>query len=157
MKHPTFEVLQDYFENALNQAQEMRVKEHLLACEKCTALLAQFVQLENKIKMQRPLQVSKTKESEIFLDAKKMLAQRREKAQKQLKQKKEMKVFFEDWKEHVFPEFKVPALQLCSISLVLATFVALEQAQNKEEEYFEPLSKSVNVFTFKDISNSSEE
>lgn len=157
MKHPTFEVLQDYFENALNKAQELRVKDHLLACDECTALLAQFAQLENKIKLQRPLQVSKTKESEIFFDAKKMLTQRRGKIQEQLEQKKKMKVFFEDWKEHVFPEFKVPALQLCSISLVLATFVALEQAQSKEEEYFEPLSKSVNVFTFKDISNSSEE
>ena len=157
MKHPELSVLQDYFENVLAGDLELRVKEHVLGCDKCTQVLFQFGQIENRLKAQSPLNVSETTESKILSDAKKLLAERRAKAIKEKEHSENLKVLYQEWKEFVFPEIKIPAIQLCSVSLLLASFIAMEQLKSVEEEHFEPFSTAVTVYGFEDTSIKSED
>ena len=135
MKHPSFEVLQDYFENAVDAKLEARVKAHLEHCDQCTKVLADFAIIENKVKSVAEVQVSQNAQARIFLEAAELLKSRRE-----------FKAFAIDWKENIFPEIRIPALQLASVSLMLATFIAIEKVQSTEEIVLEPLSNEVKVY-----------
>ena len=158
MKHPRYEVLQDYFENVLNAYQEGLVKEHLLNCDECTKVLSHFAVIETKLKNDKPQAVSAVLKNKIFADAKKMLAVKKEKvevkeatAKERAQKLEELKQYYQNWKETVFPEIKVPALQLCSLSLVLMVFVSIERNEGVEVEVYEPLTSEVNVFTYQDV------
>jgi hypothetical protein len=160
MKHPKYEVLQDYFENVLNVYHEGLVKEHLLDCDVCTNVLSHYAVIETKLKNQKVMNVTTSTKDKIFADAKKMLNVRQEKrdeqtvAVKQRADKKEkLQKSFHDWKESILPELKMPALQLCSLSIVLMVIVAVEKGQSGSEEMYEPLSSDVEVFTYNDMAN----
>lgn len=147
MKHPRHEVLQDYFENALNEVQEQLVKDHLMNCDQCTGMLSQFAQIENKIKYQAPLEVSAKMKNKIFMDAQTLLA-KKSAALKQKEERQELlSAFVQEWKDVIFPEIKIPALQVCSVSLVLIVFVIVAQMETGEKRYYKPLSTDVNIFT----------
>ena len=157
MKHPRYEILQDYFENALNSVQEDLVKEHLLNCDDCTRILSDFTQIETKMKSAPIRMVSQDMKAKIFADAKLKLAQKKNLIQEKQNKKLKMKEFIEEWQRIVFPEIKIPALQIVSVSVLLAIVVLAGQMEDRKEEYYKPLSNDVHEFTFKDISQDSEE
>lgn len=151
MKHPRYEVLQDYFENALNKTQESLVKEHLLNCDQCTKVLSDFTQIESRIKMAPTMKVSGAMKEKIFSDARQMLAARKQHANEKAQRLEELKVYFNDWKETIFPEIKIPALQLCSLSIALMVFVNIERQEGMEEETYVPLTVEVNEYSHIDV------
>lgn len=157
MKHPKHEVLQDYFENVLNPYHVTMVKEHLMDCDQCTNMLSHFAVIENKLKKMQVVEVTAATKGKIFADAKKMLNVRKEKQEQaealvkeRLDQKEKLARGFQEWKESIFPELKIPALQLCSLSIVLLVLVAVEKGQGSYEEMYEPLNSDVEVFTNND-------
>lgn len=135
MKHPQLEVLQDYFENALDAKLEEKVKAHVENCDHCTGILTDFVMIETQIKAIPDRRVSQNMEAKIFRNASELL-----------KSKQQFKEHVRDWKENIFPEIRIPALQLASVSLMLATFIAVEKVQSTEEIVLEPLSNEVKVY-----------
>lgn len=156
MKHPRYEILQDYFENALNSVQEGLVKEHLLNCDDCTRILSDFTQIETKMKSAPARMVSHDMKTKIFADAKLKLAQKKNLIQERQNKKLKLKEFIEEWQRIVFPEIKISAIQIVSVSVLLAIVILAGQIEDKKE-YYEPLSNDVHEFTFKDISQDSEE
>jgi hypothetical protein len=164
MKHPKFEVLQDYFENVLNTYHESLVKDHLLDCDECTHMLSHFAVIETKLKNQKVIEVSETTKNKIFTAAKKMLSAKKEKQelevamiQSRVDKREKLQKNFQEWKDSILPELKTPALQLCSLSIVLFVLVAVEKGQGSPEEMYEPLNSDVKVFTYKDLANKAEE
>lgn len=164
MKHPKHEVLQDYFENVLNPYHEKLVKDHLLDCDECTNMLAHFTVIETKLKSQKIISITESTKDKIFADARKMLTVQKEKKdltaaviQSRADKKEKLHQSFHEWKLSILPELKIPALQLCSLSIVLFVLVAVEKGQGGAEEMFEPLHSDVEVFTHKDLSNKAEE
>lgn len=135
MKHPELEILQDYFENALSEKLEARVKAHVEECDHCTGILSDFVFIETRVKAIPLPKVSQVIEARILREGAELL-----------KQKREYQSFVTDWKVNIFPEIKIPALQLASVSLMLATFIAIEKVQSTEEIILEPLSSEVKVY-----------
>lgn len=162
MKHPRLETLQDYFENALNTYQETLVKEHLLNCDTCTTVLGQMAAVEKKLSSLSALKVSEGTERKIFENAQALLTQKRlrkEEKQNVLDQRREDREkaieYVRTWWTELLPELKVPALQVCSLSLILAVVVAVEK-QNVEEEVYQPISTNVEVLTYKDVPSDEE-
>lgn len=149
MKHPRMEVLQDYFENVLNASVEKRVASHLLDCDQCTKILADFTVVETRLKRSPVVAISDNTQQRIFAGASELLAEKR-----RVPEPSKLLAFWEEWKEVSFPEFKTPALQLCSLSVVLFVLVAVEKEQSRHEEIFMPLSDEVQVLTYKDIEES---
>lgn len=140
MKHPPYEVLQDYFENVLNSMNESRVKKHLAECDQCTSVLAQFASIETKVKTQQQVQVSANTTKRILNDAHALMAARAQRKQK-------LETHLQEWKEIIFPQIKIPALQLSSLALVLVVVIAAEKGQGGPEDMFEPLNDEVHVVT----------
>jgi hypothetical protein len=135
MKHPQLEILQDYFENALELKLEQRVKAHIENCDHCTNVLSDFVMIETRIKSIPAPTISQNMEAKILREAGQLL-----------EQKREFRDHYKDWKEHIFPEIRIPALQLASVSIMLAIFIAVEKVQSTEEIILEPLSNEVQVY-----------
>jgi hypothetical protein len=135
MKHPQLEILQDYFENALDKNQEKKVKAHVESCDHCTDILSDFVMIETRVRAIPERAVSQNMEAKIFRNASELL-----------KSKQQLREHVKDWKENIFPEIRIPALQLASVSLMLATFIAIEKVQSTEEIVLEPLSNEVKVY-----------
>lgn len=140
MKHPPYEVLQDYFENVLSTKLETKVKAHLDGCDQCTGILAQFATIETKVKTQIPVQVSANTKKRILNDAHALIAAKAEKKEK-------LEAYIQEWKETIFPQIKIPALQLSSLALVLIVVIAAEKNQGGPEDMFEPLTDEVQVVT----------
>ena len=157
MKHPRFEVLQDYFENVLNPYHENIIKEHLLECDVCTKMLSHFATIETKLTNQKVVPVSDNTRKKIFLGAQQLLSAK--KVQKNAKELRKEKIleFWAEWKEIIFPQIKIPILQLSSLSLVLIVLVTIEKNQGGEEEMYVPLADSVQVLTYADIAQKAEE
>ena len=95
----------------------------------------------------------KDKLKEHLLTRKHLLS---EDEKKQLSKEKLQKNFHE-WKDSILPELKIPALQLCSLSIVLMVIVAVEKGQGGSEEMYEPLNSDVEVFTYNDFADKAEE
>lgn len=140
MKHPSYEVLQDYFENVLSSSVEMRIKTHLSACDKCTHMLSQFAVIETKVRSQQTIEVSADTSKRIMNDAHALM---KAKVQK----KEDLKIFLEEWKEIIFPQIKIPAMQLSSLAMVLVVIIAAEKSQSGPEDMFEPLNDEVTIMT----------
>lgn len=140
MKHPSYEVLQDYFENVLSSSVEMRVKTHLSECDKCTQMLSQFAVIETKVRSQQTIEVSAYTSKRIMNDAHALM---KAKVQK----KEDLKIFLEEWKEIIFPQIKIPAMQLSSLAMVLVVIIAAEKSQSGPEDMFEPLNDEVTIMT----------
>ncbi len=147
MKHPRNETLQDYFENALNKIQEGVVKDHLMDCDRCTGMLSQIGQIENKLRNHLPLKVSAKMKNKIFFDAELLLAEKRSTIKEKEAQLLVLSNFIEEWKEIIFPEIKLPTMQVYSVSLVLAVVIIFAQTENEEKIFFKPLSTEVSVVT----------
>jgi hypothetical protein len=150
MKHPPLEILQDYFENALVQSLEKRVKEHLLVCDQCSKMLADFAVIETKVLNRTAPAISVQAQQRIFADAKKMLAQRGQQKIAQLERQEKIKELVQDWQEKLSFDWRVPALQFASLSIVLAAVIAVESSQVEETTY-RPISTDVQVLTYQDI------
>ena len=142
MNHPSLEVLQDYFENAVDTKLEARVKAHVEHCDQCTKILADFVVIETRVKSTTQPTISQNTQARIFLEAGELLKKKRE----YHAMKKDFAELAKDWRENIIPEIRIPALQLASVSLMLATFIAIEKVQSTEEIIFEPLSNDVKVY-----------
>lgn len=147
MKHPRHAVLQDYFENTLNEVQQQLVKEHLINCDQCTEMLSQFVQIENKIKHQESIEVSVEMKNKIFMNAQALLSAKSIVAKQREERQELLSTFVQEWKDVVFPEMRLPALQVCSASLVLTVLIIFAQMETSEKRYYKPLSTDINVFT----------
>ena len=135
MKHPEIELLQDYFENALSDKLENKVRAHVESCDHCTGVLADFTFLETRVKAIPARAIPQNLEARILREGAELLRGRRE-----------FREHARDWRENIFPEIKIPALQLASVSLMLATFIAVEKVQSTEEIILEPLSNEVKVY-----------
>lgn len=146
MKHPVLSDLQDYFENALGPAVERRIRQHVSECDQCTKILADFATIETKVKSFESPQVSQNTEARILIGASELLRKKRELAAN----RRDYGLLVKEWKENIFPELRVPALQLCSVSLMIAAFIAVEQGQSLEESIYEPLSHEVKVYEGED-------
>ncbi len=147
MNHPRYEILQDYFENALNLKDEERVKQHLLACDDCTQVISHFVVIETKLQKQPVLQVSAETKLRIMGSAGRLLKEQRLRLQQENERQEWLSNHLKEWKESIFPELRIPALQLASLALVLTVVVSVEKKQGTYEEIFEPISNDVTVFT----------
>lgn len=150
MKHPPVEILQDYFENALVQSLEKRVKEHLLVCDQCSMMLADFAVIETKVLKRQAPAISEHVQQRIFADAKKLLAQRGHQKQAQIERQEKIKELVHDWQEKLSFDWRVPALQFASLSIVLAAVIAVESSQVEEATY-QPISTDVQVSTYQDV------
>ncbi|MBA2403824.1 MAG: hypothetical protein H0V66_03555 [Bdellovibrionales bacterium] len=164
MKHPKHEILQDYFENVLNAYHENLVKEHLLDCDQCTEILSHFAVIETKLKNQKAMAVSEMTRNKIFSEAKNLLKVKQDKkvaaealVQSRTDKREKLQKGFQEGRESIFPELKIPALQLCSLSIVLFVLVAVEKGQGGEAEMYEPLNSEVEVFTYTEMPNEAEE
>lgn len=146
MKHPTIEVLQDYFENALVMNREKRVKDHVENCDFCTEILTDFVIIETRIKATPSPVVSQVTKARIYREAGELLKIRKEKRSART----DYAAIAKEWRENIFPEIRVPVLQFCSVSIMLATFIAVEKIQSVEETIYEPLSNEVKVYERED-------
>ena len=146
MKHPPLQLLQDYFENVLVSQQETLVGEHVHECDQCTKVLADFAVIETRMKLSPGTAVSENMKKRIFSSARELLEEKR-----RLPEPGILESFWNEWKDMSFPELKVPALQLCSLSIVLLVFVEMEKEQSRKIEVFEPLSDEVQVLTYKEI------
>lgn len=135
MKHPELDLLQDYFENALDSKLEKKVKEHVENCDHCTDILTDFTFLETRVKATPAPKIPQVLEARILREGAELL-----------KAKQMFKEHAKDWRENIFPEIRIPALQLASVSLMLATFIAVEKVQSTEEIVLEPLSTEVKVY-----------
>lgn len=142
MKHPSNETLQDYFENAVDAKLEAKVKAHVEHCDQCTKILADFAVIETKVKSVPQQTVSQNTQARIFMEASELLKKKRE----YQAMKKDFAELARDWRENIIPEIRIPALQLASVSLMLATFIAIEKVQSTEEIVLEPLSNEVKVY-----------
>jgi hypothetical protein len=143
MRHPDLTVLQDYFENALSVSTEKKVRAHVTTCDKCTAVLGDFAVIENKVKNSETVTVSQNTQARILLDGGVILRKKRE----YLAAKRDFTELAREWRENILPEIRTPALQFCSVSLMLITFIAIEKNQSLEETVIEPLSSEVKVYT----------
>lgn len=163
MKHPKLEVLQDYFENALNMVQEELVKEHLLNCDQCTRMLADLAVIEKVVKQQPALQPSAASRARTMSEAKALLALRKKQQQEKQaaitvrkEQKARLLSHLQEWKETLYPQIRIPAFQLASVAVLVMVVVAAERS-SVEAEVFEPLSDEVQVYTFNDSPMKGEE
>jgi hypothetical protein len=150
MKHPSIEILQDYFENALVLSQEKRVKEHLLICDQCSKMLADFAVIETKVLNRAAPAITIAAQQRIFTDAKKMLAQRGQQKMAHTERQEKIKELLQDWQEKLSFDWRVPALQFASLSIVLAAVIAVETSQVEETTY-QPISTDVQVLTYQDV------
>jgi anti-sigma factor ChrR (cupin superfamily) len=150
MRHPSLEILQDYFENALVLSQEKRVKDHLLICDQCSKMLADFAVIETKVLRRTAPAISAQAQQRIFTDAKKMLAQREQRKMAHTERQERLKELLQDWQEKLSFDWRVPALQFASLSLVLAVVAAVETNQTEETTY-QPISTDVQVLTYQDV------
>lgn len=150
MRHPSTEILQDYFENALVLSQEKRVKEHLLVCDQCSKMLADFAIIETKVRSRAAPALSTAAQQKIFLGAKTLLAQKGQHKLAQEVRQEKIKELILDWQEKLNFDWRVPALQFCSLSLVLAVVVAIE-ASEVEVTTYQPISTDVQELTYQDI------
>lgn len=150
MNHPSYEVLQDYFENAIDSELEKKVKQHLQSCDKCTQVLSQFSMIETKLHLQEGITVSLRTENLIFSDVRSLLLQKRTQLQKDSERNEMLSKFVAEWKESIFPELRIPAIQLASLSLVLTVLVSMEKSQGTYEETFKPISNDVTVISVED-------
>lgn len=143
MNHPRHEILQDYFENQLKLTDEQKVQIHLLNCDQCTKTLADFAVIETRLQRQTELSVSARTKEKIFLSAALLLKEKRERQV----QKEWLSTYLEEWKNITFPELKIPALQLASLTLVLTVVISVERNQGSFEDIHEPISSDVSVYT----------
>lgn len=161
MKHPRNEILQDYFENALNTYHEGLVKEHLLNCDQCTLILSQMTVIERKIKNDEAFKVSASVKDKILNSAKLKLEMKRtkvmlaettiqKKEEKREERLKKLEDFVRQSKKSLLVEIKIPVIQACSISLLLLTVIAIEKAQT-DEIRVHPINTQVEEMSFNDI------
>ena len=147
MKHPKNETLQDYFENILNENQERLIKDHLMDCDRCTRMLSEVGQIENKIKNQSPQEISIKMKNKIFTNAQLLLAEKRATIKKREDHLLVLSNFIDEWKEFIFPEIKLPAMQVYSVSLVLTVVIIFAQLEDDEKIFIKPLTTDVSVTT----------
>lgn len=147
MRHPHPSLIQDYFENTLPAAELQRVREHLVACDSCTRILAEMAIIESKVKAHSRPKVSQATEARVMAGAANLLAQRRRELSQRdeaKKQRQEFKEWLLQWQEELWPQWRSPAWQLCSLSLLVAVLVAYERAQ-EETEIYRPIMTEVHV------------
>jgi anti-sigma factor ChrR (cupin superfamily) len=153
MKHPPANILQDYFENALTGSLETRVRAHLVDCDHCTQILADFTRIEHKVQKAITPSVSPAMEQKIMTDALRILAERRkdraERVELQTKRQRQREEFVSDWRERLEFDWRVPALQFASVSALLVILVAIEQ-NSGEESIYRPISNEVQEVTYQD-------
>jgi anti-sigma factor ChrR (cupin superfamily) len=153
MKHPPVNILQDYFENALAGSLETRVRAHLIDCDHCTQILADFTRIERKVQKASTPSVSSTMEQKIMADALSILAERRkdraDRVELQIKRQRQREEFVSDWRERLEFDWRVPALQFASLSLMVVVLVAIEQ-NSTEESVYRPINNEVQEITFQD-------
>ena len=120
-------------------------------------MLSHFATIETKLTNQKVVPVSDNTRKKIFLGAQQLLSAK--KVQKNAKELRKEKIleFWAEWKEIIFPQIKIPILQLSSLSLVLIVLVTIEKNQGGEEEMYVPLADSVQVLTYADIAQKAEE
>lgn len=164
MKHPTTYVLQDYFENALNPVQERIVKDHLLNCDKCTRILSEMSIIERKLKDAKTAAVPEALKLRILKDAGDLLQQKRQarfdkKNRQESRVQKQKEIFdsVRDMWEFFQTDLKTPALQFCSVSLVLVTIIAAEKLTANEVTRYKPISTNVHSYQFDDSVQEEEE
>ena len=155
--HPRLESLQDYFENALAPDLEARIRDHLLDCDHCTGVLADFVAIESRVKQLQKAQIPDASRTKTLREATRILAEKRKsledrRAAQELShlQLERLRNYFKEWKVFLYPELRAPALQVCSLSFVLVTFVAIQKRSSRTELTYEPLSREVRVLLSED-------
>jgi hypothetical protein len=57
-----------------------------------------------------------------------------------------------DWKENIFPVFKVPALQMASVSVIVFTVLYIEKYDSIQSQIYYPISTEVNDYGFQEES-----
>lgn len=164
MKHPATYVLQDYFENALNPVQEGLVKDHLLNCDECTKILTEMSIIERKMKEVKTSAVPEALRLRIFKDAGEILQQKRaakiDRAnlkESRIQKQQEIVDSIRGMWELFQNELRTPALQFCSVSLVLVTIIAAEKLTPNEVSRYEPISTQVHTYNFDDSIQEEEE
>ena len=147
MKHPHPSLIQDYFENTLDTGELSRVREHLVACDACTRILAEMAIIESKVKSLSAPRVSAATEARVMASAAGLLAQRRLEQNQRARarqSRQELKEWLLEWQEQLWPQWRSPAWQLCSLSLLVAVLVAYERSQGPQEVY-RPITTEVHV------------
>ncbi len=147
MKHPKLSTLQDYFENELNSVQSEILKNHLMDCNQCTLVLSQMAKVDVRFKMNTQEPISNAAKDKIFANAKVLLEMKRKKiadAQDKSKQFEEWHRGMKDLILNSFKEFKVPAFQLASLTLLLGYIVSVNQTIKIFKE--KPLAEDVVVY-----------
>lgn len=141
MKHPELSLLQDYLENTISGSLESKVRDHLTGCDQCTNILLEMTIVERKVREHEGPSLSHNLKARITGSAHELLRERRERIQA----REELKDYLRNWREEIFPEIRVPAIQLCSLSLVILTVITVEKVSTTEETVFEPISTEVHV------------
>ena len=152
MKHPHLSVLQDYFENELNAVQTSLLKEHLINCDVCTGILSQIAKVDTSVKSIAPQKVSPVIRAKIFVDAKQLLVQKRlaleeeiQVALNRVQARDEMvRATTNLWKEMLI-ELRLPALQLASVSIMVAVIIAANR--DEQTTIHKPFPEDVIVTT----------
>jgi len=152
MNHPQVSVLQDYFENELTTVQSTVVKEHLLNCDHCTSILAQMAKVDSSLKSIPQETVSLASKDRIFSDAKFLLSNKRAAIEAEARmaasrthaREAAIRASYQLWKD-TWEDIRVPALQLASVSMVVAVLIAA----NRDEQVtvHKPFSEEVVVTT----------
>lgn len=148
MKHPKLSTLQDYFENELNEVQSGLVKGHLLDCDQCTGILSQMAKVDTSAKKTTKTIISDELKSRIFSDAKIYLEGKRKKIEMAENDSKAAEEWFRGMgalAQNAIFEFKVPAFQLASLSILIGYIVTVNQVEKVIER--KPLSEEVVVYT----------
>lgn len=152
MRHPTNSVLLDYFENALNPVQESLVKEHLLLCDDCTRILSEMAITERRLREVSAPSVSKGTEQRLFQEARLLLQEKRLQAESKVRSAEAREQRQREWHRRsrelwsTLQDLRTPALQFCSLSLVLVAIVTAEKLTTDEEYRYEPISTKVESF-----------
>jgi hypothetical protein len=159
MKHPTLQALQDYFENVLDRNEEKIIQLHLLDCDLCTKVLADFTAIETRIKSVKPISVSQDLKSKIFKNIHVLIEEKRQRfehkkmsSDSRKEQLDSLRDQLQEWKQNLYPELKIPALQICSLTIMLSTFIAVEKSSSRNEVEFKPLNDEVSIMTHDQLS-----
>lgn len=126
MKHPSYKILQDYFECETSEEVSSKIKTHIEICDKCSLVLSEMAKIDVLFSTQEQEQVRVKIKDEVFTKAQLLLKQKRDSLQvssdKKERRKEKMSEaisILESLKQGALAEFKVPALQTAAISLFL--------------------------------------
>lgn len=148
MKHPSFKILQDYFENETN-SDKLRI--HLHNCQKCSVVLSEMAKVDVLFSKANEIKVRGEVKKATFSAASVLLKELRDKKeiksakQENRKDKIENLVrFVRDWKEDALGELKLPALQVGSMAIML--FVITKVATTSVEvEHYQIINNDIEV------------